>query len=97
MTTAANTTPVTRGPVTGPGGVGSDVARSVGGGWHPGDDHRRGASPMSSQASPNPRPTRLMQAALDAAAAGLYVFPVWPKGKRSTGSRTSNRLPAPAV
>jgi hypothetical protein len=36
---------------------------------------------MSSQASPNPRPTRLMQAALDAAAAGLYVFPVWPKGK----------------
>lgn len=26
-------------------------------------------------------PGRLMQAALDAAAAGLYVFPVWPRGK----------------
>jgi hypothetical protein len=31
--------------------------------------------------SPTPRPTRLLRAALDAAQAGLYVFPVWPRGK----------------
>ncbi|MFR9802789.1 bifunctional DNA primase/polymerase [Pseudonocardia sp. RS010] len=72
---------------------GRELLGSVGPTWQAADDHLRGdvmadpGRPQPPRDQPRrrtvrpPRPTRLMQAALDAAAAGLYVFPVSPKGK----------------